>query len=551
MNTHAHKTQKAVIYVRVSSQGQVTKGHGAESQAVRCREFAKVKGYDVVRVFEDKAVSGSVTDRPGMKQMLAYLNQHRGDGVRVLIDDISRLARGMQAHLTLRTLIAEAGGLLESPSIEFGEDSDSQLIEHMLASVSEHQRVKNAEQTRNRMQARMTAGYWPFGPCLGFKSRTLEGHGKVMVRDEPVASIIQEGLEGFASGRFQSQAEVKRFFESQPEFPKSKTGHIPIHKVTVILTRVLYAGMVESKKWGVSLREGKHESLISFETYQKIQDRIMGRSCTAYRGDIAHDFPLRGTVACGSCEHPMTANWSRSAAGKKHPYYICHQKGCDMYRKSVKREDVEGAFETLLMQMVPSRNLLDMAAAMFKTIWDSQAERSKETLNALYAQITQIEKEIGVIVDRIVEAKHARVVTALEGKIDGLDKRKLVLTEKLANAPVSERPFEEMFERTMAFLANPYNTWKNGSYELKQTVQRLAFKSPIPFVRGEGFRTPQTSSVFRWLSDLVDKDCKMVRPRRLELPRACAHSDLNAARLPIPPRPHTEVTRLYGEFASL
>ncbi len=30
-----------------------------------------------------------------------------------------------------------------------------------------------------------------------------------------------------------------------------------------------------------------------------------------------------------------------------------------------------------------------------------------------------------------------------------------------------------------------------------------------------------------------------MRPRRLELPRACAHSDLNAARLPIPPRPHS------------
>ena len=30
----------------------------------------------------------------------------------------------------------------------------------------------------------------------------------------------------------------------------------------------------------------------------------------------------------------------------------------------------------------------------------------------------------------------------------------------------------------------------------------------------------------------------MVRPRRLELPRVLPHSDLNAARLPIPPRPH-------------
>ena len=30
----------------------------------------------------------------------------------------------------------------------------------------------------------------------------------------------------------------------------------------------------------------------------------------------------------------------------------------------------------------------------------------------------------------------------------------------------------------------------------------------------------------------------MVRSRRLELPRVLPHSDLNAARLPIPPRPH-------------
>ena len=32
----------------------------------------------------------------------------------------------------------------------------------------------------------------------------------------------------------------------------------------------------------------------------------------------------------------------------------------------------------------------------------------------------------------------------------------------------------------------------------------------------------------------------MVRLRRLELPRVLPHSDLNAARLPIPPQPHTK-----------
>ncbi|MCI4663150.1 MAG: recombinase family protein, partial [Neomegalonema sp.] len=106
---------KAVIYVRVSSAAQVAKGQGAESQAARCAEFARVKGYEVVKTFEDKAVSGSLVERPGMKALLHYVRRHRRENIRVLIDDISRLARGLDAHLALRTAISEAGGVLESP----------------------------------------------------------------------------------------------------------------------------------------------------------------------------------------------------------------------------------------------------------------------------------------------------------------------------------------------------------------------------------------------------------------------------------------------------
>ncbi len=43
---------------------------------------------------------------------------------------------------------------------------------------------------------------------------------------------------------------------------------------------------------------------------------------------------------------------------------------------------------------------------------------------------------------------------------------------------------------------------------------------------------------FNGLNDIKGKE--LVRPRRLELPRVLPHSDLNAARLPIPPRPHIE-----------
>lgn len=151
--------RKAVIYCRVSSAKQMSRGDGLASQETRCREYARYKGYEVADVYKDD-MSGSVTARPGMLAMLAFLRKHRRSGYVVIIDDNSRLARGLDAHLKLRAAISGAGGSLESPSIEFGEDSGSILDENLLASVSQHQRQKNGEQTINRMRARTLNGYW-------------------------------------------------------------------------------------------------------------------------------------------------------------------------------------------------------------------------------------------------------------------------------------------------------------------------------------------------------------------------------------------------------
>src|SRR3546814_4472761 len=107
----------------------------------------------------------------------------------------------------LKESIFRAGATLESPSIEFGSDSDSILIEHLLASVAQHQRQKNGEQARNRMRARMLGGYWVFMAPLGYRYEKSPAGGSILVRDEPVASIIQEGLEGYASGRFNRSEE--------------------------------------------------------------------------------------------------------------------------------------------------------------------------------------------------------------------------------------------------------------------------------------------------------------------------------------------------------
>ena len=233
----------AVIYCRVSSKKQTKAGDGLRSQETRCRQFARYHGLDVVDVFADD-MTGRFADRPGMQAMLGFLRKNRGNGYVVVIDDISRLARHIDAYRQLRKDIATAGGTLMSPSIEFKDDADSNMMENIRASVSQHQAEKNAEQTLHRMSARLSNGYWVFWKPRGYKYARGQGSGKILVRDEPIASIIKEALEGFATGRFATQSEVKRFLEAQPAYPKDfRNGEIRYQRIKELLYPTALCGL--------------------------------------------------------------------------------------------------------------------------------------------------------------------------------------------------------------------------------------------------------------------------------------------------------------------
>ena len=54
---------------------------------------------------------------------------------------------------------------------------------------------------------------------IGYEYKRVSGRGNMLVRVELVASILAEALAGYASGRFETQVEVKRFPEGFPDFP--------------------------------------------------------------------------------------------------------------------------------------------------------------------------------------------------------------------------------------------------------------------------------------------------------------------------------------------
>jgi site-specific DNA recombinase len=507
--------KEAVIYCRVSDHKQTTDGDGLSSQQTRCREFANNRGLKVARVFQDD-ISGKHADRPGMRDLLIFLHAAEDRKYAVIIDDLSRLARDIEAYRALRRAILEAGGVLMSPSVQFGEDSDSVLIENLLASVAQHQREKNGEQTKNRMWGRAKNGYWVFPTMPGYRFEKARGAGKVLVRHEPSASIVKEALEGFAAGRFETQKEVKEFLDEHPLYPKGKAGYVHYTRVKQILTHPLYAGYVDIPNWGIRMQPGKHEPLIDFATYQKIQDRLQGRAKAPKRADIRDDFILRGFVACASCGEPYTSCWSRGAT-KRYPYYLCDTKGCPDFRKSIRREHIEGEFEEVLSAIKPAPHAITLAKAMFRDMWDQLHGVQSASTEALKAQLARLEAQADKLMDRILEAPES-LVERYELRLSKMEREKAALREQLTLTRQPPARFDQVYRTAFDFLENPQKLWRSDAYDARRAVLRMAFSTHLRYERNKGYRTPETTLPFKVLGGFNRQKREMVPGDRIELP---------------------------------
>ena len=330
-----------------------------------------------------------------------------------------------------------------------------------------------------------------------------------MVPEEPAASVIREAFEGLASGHFQTTTEVKRFFEVSGAIRKNRHGEVNWETAHAILRRPLYAGYMGLKNDRGRLRPAKHEALVSYATWRKVQDRLDGTSIASARKDFNADFPLRGFVCCASCGHPMSASWSKGRSAR-YPYYTCYQRGCALKGKSVRKERVEGDFESLLETLSPAPVMLDVFGAMFADRWDQESRTGKERATAARTEMANLDTKVHKLVSRIVEADDARVIKVYENQIAALDDKKAKLTEIAASKGQPLRSFEESFRTAWAFLSNPWKLWVSGSLEHRRLVLRLAFSNLLPYCRNEGFRTAAIAEPLRLLGTFTASDSRMV-----------------------------------------
>ncbi len=523
-------TATAVIYVRVSSDKQVTQGNGLHSQETRCRAFCVSKKYYVAKVFSDGGVSGKLYERPAYLEMLNFIDT-QNDKVVVVCDNIDRLSRDVEAGNKIIRDIESRGSKLEGPTFKYENTPEGNAMYNMQLLLGQYHREANARQVKDKTRARMQNGYRTVGGCVvGYRPTEERG---IHEPYEPVAGIVKEILEGYATGRFNSYTDMARhlngfnFPRRKDEHRKEKSlktqrKHIRLNgekvKIQILGNAPYYAGYIENDALEVTRRKGHHQAIISVKTMTDIEKRLRGEKLPVYRKNLNQHFPLKNFIKCSECDSPMKASFC-GGRHKEYGYYYCYAPDCSLKNKNIRYETVHKQFVGLLKQVTPKQEIFNLTLDTLKKVWKEEETKAANLQKHDEKEIIKIENQIQTVTDEYLSTSNKDIKKILEKRISDLTTQKDVLKERQPDKMFDKANFDIVLNIMESILSEPLKVWEEGDLDKKQLIQRLVFPNGLIYAQTEKkFRKPGQTLVYLLSGESKAEKRRMVDQEGFEPP---------------------------------
>src|SRR5215212_3469995 len=190
------EAKSVAIYERVSSEEQKTK-ETIVTQDEFLGEFVALYGLEVVKVYKDEAISGTVPlgERPTGAELLSDAASGLFDAV--LVYRLDRIGRTLLVVVDAHDRLEQAGVVLKSATEPIDTSSPAgRLIFQMLASFGEFERGTINERTRDGKNRAYRAGAQPGLIPYGYD---IDPSGAFVVVEQE-ARVVRSVIENVASG---------------------------------------------------------------------------------------------------------------------------------------------------------------------------------------------------------------------------------------------------------------------------------------------------------------------------------------------------------------
>jgi site-specific DNA recombinase len=389
-----------LLYARVSTDKQAQKELSIPAQLDAMRQFAKRQDWKIVGHFVDRGESAKTANRPELKRLLAFCEEHQGIDA-VLVHKIDRLARSVYDHSLIKFALRKRGIRLQSVTENFQNDPNGEFMENILASHAQFYSANLGFEIRKANMAKLKLGEWPHMPPVGYKSVPGVHRRVAHVPDDNAAPLIQQAFELFATGRYS----LKGLSETMHDRGLgTRSGRMfSEENMKRLLSREYYVGRLV---WNGQVYQGKHPPIISKKLFYEVQDVLKSRSVdTGEKGRL--EFLLRGVVYCHVCQRRLT--------GEVHPrgrYYRClvsvDQQRCSQSYIPVKELDAQ--LETLYGQLRPTPGYIEVVQAEMHGIADRRKRVAERDLGKLRRRVTEIGLKEMRLLDEMLASTVAREI---------------------------------------------------------------------------------------------------------------------------------------------
>lgn len=424
--------KRVIGYIRVSTDNQ-----DLERQRVLIRKYCENKGYSLLRIEEDYAISGTVSNRNGLNSILNITNSVAD---MVVVSELSRLSRQDDIFETLtqiHTIIRNVDlVILDEPDKVYEAGKTIILSDFLMLAIKAY----GAADERKKIVSRMTTGkdskVQAFPLMLtdsniptGFKAVPNPNYIKgatpkmLLVEDEERMQLVRDIFNYVANGLSLGKTAEKlnmlgyRTARNKPFYEQS---------IRTIINDSIYNGVRYWKGMKLELPVKFISNEIWNLAHKKVQEN------KNYSGEAQkHYNPLKGIIKCPCGQTSMYGRTSSCIT------YRC----LDRIKMGIKSPctNVGIKAETLIYAVWKDVRLRTLdetyQAKSNEKIAEIEAENIKltQSIKEKDSEIAKLQSDLKTVIDNVMASTNITIVKALNGKADSIDSQiKSIEAEKIA-----------------------------------------------------------------------------------------------------------------------
>ncbi|MCL2578710.1 MAG: recombinase family protein [Oscillospiraceae bacterium] len=438
-------------YCRYSSNNQREESIEAQKRAIRY--YASEKGYQIIKFYEDKALTGKTANRPAFMQMMADIKA--GEVQAVLVHKLDRFSRDVADSYKYEDILKDHGVKLVSVMEALDDSPTGILMRSIITAINAFYSNNLAAETMKGLKENaykcMTTGGTP---ALGYNLID-----KQYVINEREAEAVRLAFQMYAEGYgylpiiYQLRA-LGHKTKLGKNFGKNSLHDLfrnPKYKGTYTYNRAQKrrrdgSRTGKSKPDDQIIRvEGGIPAIVSTELWDRVNDRMDRQRRLSGAAKAKQLYLLSGLVVCGECGAALCGNSRRPARDRDILItYRCsnRQNKALCANREIKRDSLESFVLTQLEQHFFRDDVIPILTQQLNAYLNATNADAINQSERLKSRQTELDQEKANIIDAIAKTglqdTFTERLTAIEQEITHISAQIKYSNKALTSPAITE-----------------------------------------------------------------------------------------------------------------